>query len=74
MLLQAYYPDETQAWEQQYPFEEYGAGIWGNTTNFTAAKETVLQNGFCCRISSDTAGEGRISFAAGFDADSIFHK
>ena len=54
MLLQAYYPNETQAWEQQYPFEEYGAGIWGSKANFSAAKETVLQNGFCCRISSDT--------------------
>ena len=59
MLLQAYYPNETHAWEQQYPFEEYGAGIWGSKANFSAAKETVLQNGFCCRISSDTV---RVAF------------
>ena len=53
ILLQSLYPQKTAALEQQYPFEEYGAGLWGSIENFSAAKEKVVQDGFCCRFSRD---------------------
>lgn len=51
ILLQALYPQKTAALEQQYPFEEYGAGLWGSIENFSAAREKVVQLGFFCRFS-----------------------
>ena len=53
ILLQSLYPEKTALLEQQYPFEEYGAGLWGTMENFSAARERVVQRGFCCRFSKD---------------------
>lgn len=53
ILLQSLYPERAALLEQQYPFEEYGAGLWGTPENFSAAKERVVQRGFCSRFSKD---------------------
>ena len=58
IVLQAAYPKEAARLEENYPFEEYGIGMWGSQENFTAAKQKVLQDGFCSRIS-----RGMISLA-----------
>ena len=55
IVLQAAYPEEAKALEERYPFDEYGVGMWGNMENFSAAKQKVLQDGFCCRISKGMA-------------------
>lgn len=58
IVLQAAYPAETVRLEERYPFDEYGVGMWGSQENFSAAKQKVLQDGFCCRLS-----RGMISLA-----------
>ena len=54
IVLQAVYPEESVRLEERYPFEEYGVGMWGSQENFSAAKQKVLQDGFCSRISRRT--------------------
>ena len=54
IVLQAVYPEESVRLEERYPFEEYGVGMWGSQENFSAAKQKVLQDGFCSRISQRT--------------------
>lgn len=51
IVLQAVYPEESVRLEERYPFDEYGVGMWGSLENFSAAKQKVLQDGFCSRIS-----------------------
>ena len=34
VVLQAVHPQKTRHWEAVYPFDEYGAGMWGNVENF----------------------------------------
>ena len=58
IVLQAAYPKESIRLEEHYPFDEYGVGMWGSQENFAAAKQKVLQDGFCSRIS-----RGMISLA-----------
>ena len=55
VLLQALYPQECAGLEQQYPFEEYGAGLWVSIDNFNAAKEKIAAEGYCCRFSGNMA-------------------
>ena len=33
--------------EQHYPFEDYGADMWGNTENFRVALQETRRNGYC---------------------------
>lgn len=54
IVLQAVYPEESARLEERYPFDEYGVGMWGSLENFSAAKQKVLQDGFCSRISRRT--------------------
>lgn len=54
IVLQAVYPEESLRLEERYPFDEYGVGMWGSQENFSAAKQKVLQDGFCSRISQRT--------------------
>ena len=54
IVLQAVYPEESVRLEERYPFDEYGVGMWGSQENFSAAKQKVLQDGFCSRISQRT--------------------
>lgn len=54
IVLQAAYPEEAVQLEERYPFDEYGVGMWGSQENFSAAKQKVLQDGFCSRISQRT--------------------
>ncbi len=53
LALQAAAPTEAQAFERQYPFAEYGAGVWGSAAALARAKAAALRDGFHARQYDD---------------------
>lgn len=53
LALQAANPEKAAHIERQYPFEEYGEGMWGNKINFNRAKAETLKLGYCWRQMSE---------------------
>ncbi|MBE6367256.1 MAG: hypothetical protein E7052_05030 [Lentisphaerae bacterium] len=53
LALQAANPDKAESIERQYPFEEYGEGLWGSAEHFARAKQETLKMGYCWRQSED---------------------
>ena len=49
LALQAANPEKAENIERQFPFEEYGEGMWGNRGNFNRAKSDALKLGYCMR-------------------------
>ena len=49
IVLQAVNPHKAQQLERDYPFEEYGIGMWGNIENFRNTACDVSRNGYYCR-------------------------
>lgn len=52
IVLQAANPREAQLVEALYPFDEYGAGIWGNSSDFAKVCADVLRERYYIRIRS----------------------
>ena len=50
IVIQAAYPQESQAMEAAYPFDEYGAGIWGDAANFDRVRDKALAERCCARV------------------------
>lgn len=49
VLLQSYFCEAIAALEKQYPFEEYGAGIWGSREEFAKVRAEVRRRGYFLR-------------------------
>ena len=58
IVLQAAAPQEARRLERLYPFDEYGAGLWGTRENFAAELERVAHDGCFARESN-----GHFAFA-----------
>ena len=58
IVLQAANPQAAHRMEQLYPFDEYGAGLWGTWESFTAELQQVAHDGCFARESN-----GHFAFA-----------
>ena len=74
LALQAANPDKAENIERQFPFEEYGEGLWGSMFNFNRAKTETLQLGYCWRQSEERFSIAFImpdGFALGFSGEGL---
>ena len=52
VVLQAVHPQKTQHWEAVYPFDEYGAGMWGSLENFKKVTGEIARKKWYSRVGS----------------------
>lgn len=74
LALQAAAPHKSEAIERQYPFEDYGEGMWGAVYNFNRAKAETLKLGYCWRQSKERFSTAFImpdGFVLGFGSEGI---
>jgi len=53
VVLQAANPQEASCLESLYPFDEYGAGLWGDAASFAAVRDKVLRERRFMRTNRD---------------------
>lgn len=74
LALQAAAPHKAENIERQYPFEDYGEGLWGSIFNFNRAKANTLKLGYCWRQSEERFSAAFImpdGFVLGFGGEGI---
>jgi DNA-binding IclR family transcriptional regulator len=74
LALQAAAPHKAELIERQYPFEDYGEGMWGAIYNFNRAKANTLKLGYCWRQSEERFSAAFImpdGYVLGFGGEGI---
>lgn len=74
LALQAAAPHKAEAIERQYPFEDYGEGMWGALFNFNRAKAETLKLGYCWKQSAERFSTAFImpdGFVLGFGSEGV---